>query len=122
MDVEGGRWILIRPVGSAMSVDVRDWQNRGRWLDPFVVRYDFPWFGRWYPIAQYRFVGFAFARDFMRWKDGTEWHSAWCVMAPMWFPSAICALLLGFGWRRTRVKGPGRAFPIEPAPSSDRSV
>jgi hypothetical protein len=35
------------------------------------------------------------------------------LLIPLWFPTAICAALLCFSWRKTRQNGKGCAFPVE---------
>jgi hypothetical protein len=37
------------------------------------------------------------------------------LVFPVWFPTLLLAALGGFVWRKTRYKGPGRGFPVEPA-------
>ena len=52
-------------------------------------------------------AGFAWKGDGKS-RDFTAW-------IPFWFPTLISVLLFGFGWRKTRQKLVGTAFPVEPA-------
>ena len=37
------------------------------------------------------------------------------IVFPLWFPMLLLAGLYWFLWRKTRDKGPGQGFPVEPA-------
>ncbi|HEY4329359.1 MAG TPA: hypothetical protein VGN88_06465 [Phycisphaerae bacterium] len=41
------------------------------------------------------------------------------VTLPLWFLTAISALVLGFAWRKTKAKYNGKAFPIEQSAKAD---
>jgi hypothetical protein len=55
--------------------------------------------------AKHHFLGFSYDRG----------PFDWYVAIPVYFPTLLSALLLWFVWRKTRAKGTGVGFPIEPS-------
>jgi hypothetical protein len=63
----------------------------------------------WNSVAAYPGLGFHVAPN----KKG------WAILAPLWLPSLLCAVLLWLVWRKTRPKYNGKGFPVEPTPKAE---
>jgi len=73
------------------------WSSQRANLEPVAVAY---------LSGKYHFAGFGF-----RQTGGSL--RGWHVFVPLWCPATISALLLWLGWRKTRAKSVGGAFPME---------
>ena len=62
--------------------------------------------------TDWHFMGFSYL--------GYEW--GWDTTMPLYFPTLLSALLLWFGWRKTKSKAVGGAFPAEPAKAEVKST
>jgi hypothetical protein len=63
-----------------------------------------------YRIADIRCLGFAY-------RPTPAWAQSWVVFIPFWCPTVIFSLLVWLGWRKTRPKYSGKAFPVEVPPA-----
>jgi hypothetical protein len=74
-----------------------------------INSYEDEWVNSNYRIARYHMAGFAIDP----YLGGVSRGLGWWIRIPLWFPTTICALFLGFAWRKTRATTARGAFPVE---------
>ena len=82
------------------------YQGQGWFIDSqSTVGWQFDTMGGEYVTSPGHFLGFAFDP---LWDEVRSF-----MILPMWYPTAISALILLFAWRRTRRRKLLKAFPVE---------